>query len=179
MHWAKGDRFVRSNELPVRQWNCFHSKLASNNKAAIKVSKGAKIGNRYNQVPHLTQDNNGKVTNSQQTPQTRAKRPAPPPPPPPPQQATTKHTQTDAHKDTANTRQNKNTKDPQKKYRPGTASKRFYCRAQTGPTAPSPPPTQMLIKTHRYLVCMKDPKLINASSPKTYKSRYNKEIKQR
>ena len=31
----------------------------------VKVSKVAKIRNRYNQVPHLTQDNNGKVTNSQ------------------------------------------------------------------------------------------------------------------
>ena len=30
-----------------------------------KVGKGAKIRNRYNQVPHLTQDTNGKVTNSQ------------------------------------------------------------------------------------------------------------------
>ena len=30
-----------------------------------KVNKGAKIRNRYNQVPHLTQDTNGKVTNSQ------------------------------------------------------------------------------------------------------------------
>ena len=30
-----------------------------------KVSEGAKIRNRYNQVPHLTQDTNGKVTNSQ------------------------------------------------------------------------------------------------------------------
>ena len=30
-----------------------------------KVSKGVKIRNRYNQVPHLTQDTNGKVTNSQ------------------------------------------------------------------------------------------------------------------
>ena len=30
-----------------------------------KVSKGAKVRNRYNQVPHLTQDTNGKVTNSQ------------------------------------------------------------------------------------------------------------------
>ena len=30
-----------------------------------KVSKGAKIRNRYNQVPYLTQDTNGKVTNSQ------------------------------------------------------------------------------------------------------------------
>ena len=29
------------------------------------VSKGAKIRNRYNQVPHLAQDTNGKVTNSQ------------------------------------------------------------------------------------------------------------------
>ena len=31
----------------------------------IKISKGAKIGNRYIQVPHLTQNTNGKVTNSQ------------------------------------------------------------------------------------------------------------------
>ena len=30
-----------------------------------EVSKDAKIWNRYNQVPNLTQDNNGKVTNSQ------------------------------------------------------------------------------------------------------------------
>ena len=30
-----------------------------------KESKGAKIRNRYNQVPHLTQDTNGKVTKSQ------------------------------------------------------------------------------------------------------------------
>ena len=32
---------------------------------SYKVSKGAKIRNRYNQVRHLTQDTNGKVTNSQ------------------------------------------------------------------------------------------------------------------
>ena len=31
----------------------------------MQVSKGTKIRNRYNQVPHLTQDTNGKVTNSQ------------------------------------------------------------------------------------------------------------------
>ena len=30
-----------------------------------EVNKGAKIRNRYNQAPHLTQDTNGKVTNSQ------------------------------------------------------------------------------------------------------------------
>ena len=31
----------------------------------LKVRKGAKIRNQYNQVPHLTQDTNRKVTNSQ------------------------------------------------------------------------------------------------------------------
>ena len=51
----------------------------------FKVSKDAKIRNRYNQVPHLTQDTNGKVTNSQKTPQTRVKRSALS------QQVTTKH----------------------------------------------------------------------------------------
>ena len=51
----------------------------------VKVSNGAKIRKRYNQVPHLTQDTNGKVTNSQKTPQTRAKRSALS------QQVTTKH----------------------------------------------------------------------------------------
>ena len=50
-----------------------------------KVSKVAKIRNRYNQVPHLTKDTNGKVTNSQKTPQTRVKRSALS------QQVTTKH----------------------------------------------------------------------------------------
>ena len=50
-----------------------------------KSNKVAKIRNRYNQVPHLTQDTNGKVTNSKKTPQTRAKRSALS------QQVTTKH----------------------------------------------------------------------------------------
>ena len=31
----------------------------------FKVRKGEKIRNRYNQVPHLTQDTNRKVTDSQ------------------------------------------------------------------------------------------------------------------
>ena len=53
--------------------------------AANQSNKVAKIRNRYNQVPHLTQDINGKVTNSQKTPQTRAKRSALS------QQVTTKH----------------------------------------------------------------------------------------
>ena len=31
----------------------------------MHVSKGAMIRNRYNQVPHMIKDTNGKVTNSQ------------------------------------------------------------------------------------------------------------------
>ena len=42
----------------------------------VKVSKGAKIRNRYNQVPHLTQDTNGKVTHSY-TPQTASQEVSP------------------------------------------------------------------------------------------------------
>ena len=41
------------------EWSCTSKKFL------IKLSKGAKIRNRYNQVPHLTQDANEKVTNSQ------------------------------------------------------------------------------------------------------------------
>ena len=40
-------------------------KVATEVREEEYVSKGAKIRNRYNQVPHLTQDTNGKVTNSQ------------------------------------------------------------------------------------------------------------------
>ena len=78
----------------------------------------------------------GKRQTHSQTPQPRTKKPAPRP-----QQATTKHTQTEAHKDTANTRQ-KNTEDPQKKQHPRTTSKIPNRRAQTGPTAPTTPPPQ-------------------------------------
>ena len=42
----------------------------------LQISKGAKIRNRYNQVPHLTKDTNGKVTNTQLDTTTRAKRSA-------------------------------------------------------------------------------------------------------
>ena len=66
-----------------------------------KVNYGAKIKNRYNQVPRLTQDTNGKVTNSTWTPQTRAKKSVLS------QQVTTRHILTDVHKGIANTRQKK------------------------------------------------------------------------
>ena len=39
--------------------------ITAHKKTLTKVCKGAKIRNRYNQVPHVTQYTNGKVTNSQ------------------------------------------------------------------------------------------------------------------
>ena len=48
----------------------------------VKVSKGAKIRNRYNQVLHLTQDKNEKVTNSQLDTTNEDQEASPPPPHP-------------------------------------------------------------------------------------------------
>ena len=86
---------------------------------ALKVSKGASGIDtiKYHTWPRIPM---GKWQTHSQTPQTRAKRSALS------QQVTTKHTQTDTHKDTANTRQNKNIKDPQKKYRLETVSKIYW-----------------------------------------------------
>ena len=87
----------------------------------IKVSKGAKTRNRYNQVPHLTQDTNGKVTNSQLDITNESQEVSPFP--------------TGDHKAHINKRlprhskqkpEKKPIKDPQKKYRLGTFSKIFY-----------------------------------------------------
>ena len=39
------------------------STVIQNTDVCLKVSKGAKIRNRYNQAPNLSQDTNGKVTN--------------------------------------------------------------------------------------------------------------------
>ena len=39
--------------------------MTSQTCSLIKVSKGAKIRNQHNQVPHLTKDTNWKVTNLQ------------------------------------------------------------------------------------------------------------------
>ena len=48
----------------------------------------------------------------------------------------------------ANARQNKNIKDPQKKYRLGTVSKIFYWRALTSFMAPTSPLILMWTRTH-------------------------------
>ena len=87
---------------------------------AIKVSNGAKIRNRYNQVPHLTQETNGKVTNPQldTTIESQAVSPFP-------ADDHNAHINRGAQRH-SNARQKKNIKDPQTKYRLGTVSKIFY-----------------------------------------------------
>ena len=88
-----------------------------------KVSKDAKIRNRYNQVPHLTQDTNEKVTNSQIDTTNESQEVSP--------------FQAGDHKAHINRRAQmyskhkteKNMKDPQMKYHLGMVSKIFYWRA--------------------------------------------------
>ena len=119
-----------------------------------------------NQAPHLTQDTNGKVTTSQLditnesqevSPFTGA--------------VTTRHQQTDLHESTTKQDRN-NINDPQKKHRLGTVSKNILLEGlnQYNGAATSPL-VQTWIKTHRCLFCLKEPPLINAPSPRTYKSR--------
>ena len=61
-HWYPGSGVYLIVSIPDICTRTF-SQLQT--KRGAKVSKGTKIRNRYNQVPHLTQDTNGKVTNKQ------------------------------------------------------------------------------------------------------------------
>ena len=87
----------------------------------VKVSKGAKIRNRYNQVPHLTQDTNGKVTNSQLDTTNESQEVSPFP-------AGDHKAHINRHSQ-RQSKDRKNIKDPPKKYCLGTVSKIFYWRA--------------------------------------------------
>ena len=53
-----------NGHLPIEAITSEYEQEFHRPNSQIKVSKGAKISNRYNQVPHLTQETNGKVTNS-------------------------------------------------------------------------------------------------------------------
>ena len=89
----------------------------------IKVSKGAKIRIRFNQVPHLNPDINGKVTNSLLDTTNESQEVSPFQSGD--HKAQIKRTRTKAEQ----TQDRKNIQDPQKKYRLGTVSKIFYWRA--------------------------------------------------
>ena len=115
-----------------------------------KKSKTARIRNHYNQVPHLSQVPKEKVTKSQYTPQTRAKRSALS------LQVTTRQQWTNAKAWQTQAINNKN--NPQKKWRLGTVSENILLEGLNWfHGAPTSPSVQMWIKTHIRLVCMKDP----------------------
>ena len=69
----------------------------------VKVTKGANIRNRYNQVPHLNQDNDWKLTNSQLDTTNEGQEVSPF------LAGDHKHKLTDVHKGITNTRQKKKT----------------------------------------------------------------------
>ena len=57
-------RKMHRKQTPTRQTKrqfVWSNQLSFPQQDDCKVSKGAKIRNRYNQVPHLTQNTNGKV----------------------------------------------------------------------------------------------------------------------
>ena len=88
-----------------------------------KVGKGAKIRNRYNQVPHLTQNTNRKRTNSQLDTTNKSQEVSP-----------FLAGDDKAHINRLTQRHSKHKtkktqKNPQKKYHPGMVSKIFYWRA--------------------------------------------------
>ena len=87
-----------------------------------KVSKGAKIRNRYDQVPNPTQDTNGKVTNLQlyTTNESQEVNPF---------TVGDHKAQINRLAQMHNKHKTEKIKDPQKKYRLGTVSNLFYWRA--------------------------------------------------
>ena len=113
----------------------------------LKVSKGAKIRNRYIQVPHLTQDTNGKVTNSQLD--------------------TTNESQEVSlipagdHKANINRRSQRHSKHKTEKikkiHKRNTALERSVKYFMGGLNGTNLTLNADLDKIHRYLVCMKDP----------------------
>ena len=118
----------------------------------VKVRKSAKIRSRYNQVPHPTQDTNGKVTNSQLDTTNESQEVSPFP--------------AGDHKAHINRRaQRHSTHKTEHKHKRSTKEVTPWNGQQNISLeglnrfngAPTSPLIQKWIKTHRYLVCMKDP----------------------
>ena len=91
---------------------------------ALKISKGAEIRNQYIQVPHLTQDTNGKMTNSQLNTVNESQEVSPFP-----AGDHKVHINRRAQRHYKHKTEKNNLKYPQKKHRLGTVSKIFYWRA--------------------------------------------------
>ena len=116
-----------------------------------KVSKKGKIRNRYNQAPHLTQDTNGKVTNTQLYTTNESQEVSPFP-------AGDHKAQTNRRTQRHNKHKNEeNTKDPQRSINQERPAKHPTGGPKLGPTVQTPPPTQKQTKTHGYLARKKDP----------------------
>ena len=103
-------------------------------KGKVKVSKGAKIRNRYNQVPHLTQYINGKVTKSQLD-TTNESQEVSPFPAGDHKAHINRHAQRHSKRKTE-----KKNKRSTKEVPPWKVIKTFYWRALTGSTACQPHP---------------------------------------
>ena len=117
-----------------------------------KVSKGAKIRNRYNQVPYLTQDTNGKVTNSQLDTTNKSQEVSPFPAGDHKAHINRLAQRHSKHKTEQNHK--RSTKEEPSWNNQLNILQEGLNRFHGAPTSPL---IQMWIKTHRYLVCMKDP----------------------
>ena len=120
--------------------------------SVLKVSKGAKIMSRYNQVPRPTQDTNWKVTNSQLDTTNESQEVSPFP--------------AGDHKAHINRRAQRHSKHKTEQKRKRFTKEIPPWNGHLGILleglnrfngAPTSPLIKMWIKTHRYLVCMKDP----------------------
>ena len=116
----KGYNFILiCQNLPI----CNPRTLLYNIDSHTKVSRGAKIRNQYNQVPHLTQDTNGKVTNSQLDTTNESQEVSPFP-----AGDHRAHIKRRAQRHSKQ-KTKQNIKDPQKKHLLGAVSKIFYWMA--------------------------------------------------
>ena len=86
---------------------------------SVRISKGAKIRNRYNHIPHLTQDTNGRLTSSQLDTTNERQEVSPFP-------AGGHKAQINRRTQRHNKHMTENINDPQKKYRLGTFSKKYF-----------------------------------------------------
>ena len=124
----------------------------------------------------MTQDTDGKVRTSQIHITNESQEASPFPAG---DHKATRQQQTDVYESISKQDRN-NINDPQKKHRLETVSKTILLEGLSRFNgAPTSPLVKVWIKTHRCLVCMKDPYHINGSSPRTYKSRYKKKTRQR